>query len=61
MDQQACEEEMAAIEQAAKDASLIDPNNPLPPARTIVLATDRNALETLGLCMVGGQKKPSID
>lgn len=63
MDQQACEEEMAAIEQAAKDASLIDPNNPLPPEteRTIILSTDRNALRTLGLCVVGGQKKPLIE
>jgi hypothetical protein len=61
MDQQACEEEMAAIEQAAKDASHVDPNNPMLPARTIILASDRDALQTLGLCVVGGQKKPLIE
>ncbi|KAM0330507.1 hypothetical protein ACHAQA_003453 [Verticillium albo-atrum] len=61
MDQQGCKEEMDAIEQAAKDASHVDPNNPMLPARTIVLANDREALHTLGLCVVGGQKKPLIE
>lgn len=61
MDQQACKEEMEAIEQAAKDASHVDPNNPMLPARSIVVATDRDALRHLGLCMVGGQKKPLIE
>ncbi|RYP13471.1 hypothetical protein DL765_006884 [Monosporascus sp. GIB2] len=61
MDHQACKEEMDAIEQAAKDASSIDPHNPMLPARNIVLASDPNALATLGLCMVGGQKKPLIE
>lgn len=61
MDQQACKEEMDAIEQAAKDASLVDQNNPMLPARTIVLANDRDALKALGLCIVGGQKKPLIE
>ncbi|RYO78786.1 hypothetical protein DL766_003168 [Monosporascus sp. MC13-8B] len=61
MDHQACKEEMDAIEQAAKDASSIDPHNPMLPARNIVLANDPNALATLGLCMVGGQKKPLIE
>ncbi|KAF3025552.1 hypothetical protein E8E14_010505 [Neopestalotiopsis sp. 37M] len=61
MDHQACKEEMDAIEQAAKDASSVDPHNPMLPARNIVLATDYNALRTLGLCMVGGQKKPLIE
>ncbi|KAK6199635.1 hypothetical protein LQW54_010018 [Pestalotiopsis sp. IQ-011] len=51
MDHQACKEEMDAIEQAAKDASSVDPHNPMLPARNIVLATDYNALRTLGLCM----------
>lgn len=61
MDHQACKEEMDAIEQAAKDASSVDPQNPMLPARNIVLANDYNALKTLGLCMVGGQKKPYIE
>ncbi|KAI3539841.1 arrestin, partial [Colletotrichum abscissum] len=61
MDQQACKEEMDAIEQAAKDASHVDPNNPMLPARAIVLANDRESLKTLGLCLVGGQKKPLIE
>lgn len=52
---------MDAIEQAAKDAALVDPNNPMLPARTIVLASDRDALRALGLCIMGGQKKPFID
>lgn len=61
MDQQACKEEMDAIEQAAKDASHVDPNNPMLPARNIVLANEQDALAHLGLCMVGGQKKPLIE
>lgn len=52
---------MDAIEQAAKDASHVDPNNPMLPARTIILASDRDSLRALGLCIVGGQKKPFID
>ncbi|CAN8104443.1 unnamed protein product [Discula destructiva] len=61
MDAQSCKEEMEAIEQAAKDASHVDPNNPMLPARSIVVANDRDALRHLGLCMVGGQKKPLIE
>ncbi|KAI1767063.1 arrestin domain-containing protein [Hypoxylon sp. FL1150] len=61
LDHQACKEEMEAIEQAAKDASSVDANNPMLPARTIVLADAPNALAALGLCMVGGQKKPLIE
>lgn len=61
LDHQACKEEMDAIEQAAKDASAVDQNNPMLPARTIVLADDPNALASLGYCLVGGQKKPLIE
>ncbi|KAK2682495.1 Arrestin C-terminal-like domain [Fusarium oxysporum f. sp. vasinfectum] len=61
LDQQACKEEMDAIEQAAKDASHVDPNNPMLPAPTVILANDRDSLRALGLCMVGGQKKPFIE
>lgn len=60
-DQQACKEEMDAIEQAAKDASHVDPNNPMLPARAIIRATDRDALKALGLTLVGGQRKILID
>lgn len=52
---------MDAIEQAAKDASSIDQNNPMLPARNIVLANDPNALAALGFCLVGGNKKPLIE
>ncbi|KAK0674556.1 hypothetical protein QBC41DRAFT_2643 [Cercophora samala] len=61
MDQQACKEEMDAIEQAAKDASHVDPNNPKLPDRTIILAHDREAIRYLGLCEVGGMKKMLIE
>ncbi|KAI0181644.1 arrestin domain-containing protein [Hypoxylon sp. FL1284] len=61
LDHQACKEEMDAIEQSAKDASSVDPNNPMLPARTIVLADAPNALAALGFCLVGGQKKPLIE
>ncbi|KFX97374.1 hypothetical protein O988_04902 [Pseudogymnoascus sp. VKM F-3808] len=47
-DQQACKEEMESIEQAAKDASHVDANNPMLPARTVIKATDRDALKALG-------------
>jgi hypothetical protein len=61
MDQQACKEEMDAIEQAAKDASHVDPNNPVLPDRTIILASEREAIRHLGLCEVGGIKKMLIE
>jgi hypothetical protein len=61
MDHQACKEEMDAIEQAAKEASFVDPHNPMLPARSIILANDHNALQALGLSLVGGQKKPLIE
>jgi hypothetical protein len=52
---------MDAIEQAAKDASHVDANNPMLPARTIIKATDRDALKALGMTMVAGQRKMLID
>jgi hypothetical protein len=61
LDQQDCKEEMDAIEQAAKDASKVDPNNPMLPACTIVKANDKDALKALGWTMVGGQKKMVIE
>lgn len=62
MDQQACKEEMDAIEQAAKDASMVDPNNPTTTEdRRIILASEREAIRHLGLCEVGGVKKMLIE
>jgi len=61
MDQQACKEEMDAIEQAAKDASMVDPNNPDLPERSIIYAHQREAIRHLGLCEVGGVKKILIE
>ncbi|KAI5864407.1 arrestin domain-containing protein [Durotheca rogersii] len=61
MDHQACKEEMDAIEQAARDASSVDPNNPPLPPRTIILANDPGALGTTGIRVIGGQKKPLIE
>ncbi|KOS22530.1 Arrestin family protein 1 [Escovopsis weberi] len=61
LDQQGCKEEMDAIEQAAKEASHVDPNNPMLPAHSIIQANDRDSLRALGLCIVGGQKKPFIE
>ncbi|KAJ4306979.1 hypothetical protein N0V88_000352 [Collariella sp. IMI 366227] len=54
-------EEMDAIEQAAKDAAHVDPNNPILPDRTIILASEREAIRYLGLCEVGGIKKLLIE
>jgi hypothetical protein len=61
MDQQACKEEMEAIEQSAKDASHVDPNNPMVPDCTIVYASDHESIRHLGLCEVGGVKKILIE
>ncbi|KAH8601319.1 hypothetical protein B0O99DRAFT_502345 [Bisporella sp. PMI_857] len=61
LDQQDCKEEMDAIEQAAKDASHVDPNNPMLPACTIIRANDKDALKALGWTMVGGQRKMVIE
>lgn len=52
---------MDAIEQAAKDASLVDPSNPMLPACTIIRAKDENALRALGWTMVGGLRKMVIE
>lgn len=52
---------MEAIEQAAKDASHVRPDNPMLPAPTIVRMNDYNALHALGMTMVGTQRKPLIE
>ncbi|CCU74802.1 Bgt-184 [Blumeria graminis f. sp. tritici] len=61
LDHQDCREEMDAIEQAAKDAAMIDPHNPMLPAPTIIKASDPNALRALGLAIVGGLHKMLIN
>lgn len=61
LDHAGCKEEMEAIEQAAKDAAHVDKDNPMLPARTIVRMNDYNALHTLGMTMVGQQRKPLIE
>ena len=61
LDQQGCKEEMEAIEQAAKDAAHVNPDNPMTPGPTIVRAQDRDALRALGMTMVGQSRKPLIE
>lgn len=52
---------MDAIEQSARDAVNVSPENPMLPAPTIVLATQPGGLRTLGVTIVGGQRKPLIE
>ena len=60
LDHAGCKEEMEAIEQSAKEAALINPENPMLPAPTIVRTHDWNALHVLGMTMVGSVRKPLI-
>ncbi len=60
-DQQACKEEMKSIETAALEAAQVNPNNHPIPDGTIVRANVQDALHHLGLCVVGGQKRPLIE
>ena len=52
---------MEAIEQAAKDASFISTENPMLPAPTIIRTNDPNALNALGMTMVGNTRKLLIE
>lgn len=52
---------MDAIEQAAKTAAKLTPDNPMLPAPTIVRPNDDNALHPLGMTMVGNSRKPLIE
>ena len=61
LDHAGCKEEMEAIEQAAKDAAQINPDNPMLPAPTIIRTSDYNALHVLGMTMVGTSRKPLIE
>lgn len=60
-DHAGCQEEMEAIEQAAKDARDVSPENPMLPAPVIVRASEPGGLKALGVAMVGGLRKPLID
>lgn len=60
-DHAGCKEEMEAIEQAAKDAAHVYPDNPMLPASTIIRAQDPEGLKMLGMAIVGGQRKPLIE
>ncbi|CAK3871215.1 probable arrestin domain [Lecanosticta acicola] len=60
-DHAGCKEEMEAIEQAAKDAAHISPDNPMLPANVIIKANDPAGLRALGVAMQGGQRKPLIE
>lgn len=55
-----CKDGMAAIEQSAKDAASINPDNPMLPASEIKLHNDSDGLRVLGISIVGGRRKPFI-
>ena len=61
LDHAGCKEEMEAIEQAAREAVNVNPENPMLPLPSVVRPTDVNALSYLGVAIVGNQKKPLID
>jgi len=60
-DHAGCKEEMEAIEQAAKDAAHVSPDNPMVPASYIIKANEPGGLGALGMAIVGGVRKPLID
>lgn len=61
LDHAGCKEEMEAIEQAARDAAHVNPDNPMLPLPSIVRPNDHNALGHIGVAMVGNQKKLLVD
>ncbi|ODM20194.1 hypothetical protein SI65_05182 [Aspergillus cristatus] len=61
LDHAGCKEEMESIEQAARDAVHVNPDNPMLPLPSIVRPGDPHALSQLGVAIVGNQKKPLID
>jgi hypothetical protein len=60
-DHASCREEMEAIEQAAKDAAHVSPENPMLPAQTVIRAHDPMGLKMMGLQLVGGERKVLIE
>lgn len=61
LDHAACKAEMEAIEQAARDASHVNADNPMLPLATIVRSSDPNAMSCLGVAIVGSTKRPLIE
>ncbi|KAK2746964.1 hypothetical protein FQN57_002536 [Myotisia sp. PD_48] len=61
LDHTDCKEEMEAIEQAARDARHINPDNPMLPLPNIIRVHDPQALRYLGVAMVGNVKKRVIE
>lgn len=61
LDHAGCKAEMEAIEQAAKDAANVNADNPMLPLATIIRASDPNALQYIGVAIVGTTKKPLIE
>jgi hypothetical protein len=60
-DHAGCKEEMEAIEQAAKDAAHVSPDNPMLPAASVIRFNDPAGLRALGMAIVGGARKPLIE
>lgn len=60
-DEQACKDEMEAIEQAARDAYKINIESPFLPAAKIIRPNDHHALHWLGMTMVGNERKLLIE
>jgi len=52
---------MKAIEEAAKEAAKISRENPMAPAPYIVKANDPEGLKSLGMCVVGGERRLLIE
>lgn len=52
---------MEAIEQAAKDAAHVSPDNPMLPAQTVIRANDSAGLKLMGVTLVGGERKVLIE
>ncbi|PGH17098.1 hypothetical protein AJ80_04971 [Polytolypa hystricis UAMH7299] len=61
LDHAGCKEEMEAIEQAAREARQINPDNPMLPLPHIVGVQHTNALQYLGVAIVGNAKRPIIE
>lgn len=61
LDHAGCKEEMDAAKQAAKDAAHVNADNPMLPAPTIIRPHDHNALNALGMTMIGNQRKLLIE
>ncbi|KAF2747255.1 arrestin domain conatining protein [Sporormia fimetaria CBS 119925] len=60
-DHEGCKEEIEAIKQAAEDAAMVSPDNPMLPAAHIIRANDPEGLRALGVAMVGGERRRVIE